>query len=91
MKSGIKELIKNPLQPLKNFGNGIANRYEAYVRNKAIESVNQKISTKGLNIDAISESDYEAMVSDECKDIKNSHSSKITKVALSLLGLDLLT
>lgn len=68
----------------------VKNKYDEMARQKAIKAVNQKLADHNLKADELSSDDYEAMVSDELKDIKLGHSKTVAKGVLTILGLDLL-
>ncbi len=70
--------------------NGIGNKYDEHIKEKAIKEVDRTLSLHNLNAEDIEEDDYEAMVSEEISKIKENYSSNIAKVGFSLLGLDLL-
>lgn len=69
---------------------GVKDRYSEIVKNKAIESVNQKILDRGLRVEDISAEDYEMMVSEAAKDVKMGHTKKAAQGMLAVLGFDLL-
>ena len=64
--------------------------YDRHIRKKAIELVEQKLEIRGLNSAEIALEDYEAMVSDNTKDIQKEYTKKMAQSALAVLGLDLL-
>lgn len=82
--------FKKPLALLKETALAVDEKYEHYIRDKAIESVNKKLLAKGLKVEQISIDDYEAMVCDSVKDIKKEHTKKLSQGLLSFIGLDLL-
>lgn len=85
-----KTLAKNTFEGLKETALAVDRKYETYVRTKAIELLNQKLSEKGLKVDAISKEDYEAMVCDHVKDIKKGHTQKLSQGLFTFIGLDFL-
>ena len=85
-----KILAKNAFESVKETALVVDRKYETYVREKAIELLNQKLSEKGLKVDAISKDDYEAMVCDHVKDIKKSHSKKLSQGLFTFIGIDFL-
>lgn len=85
-----KTLAINAFESVKETALVVDRKYETYVREKAIELLNQKLSEKGLKVDVISKDDYEAMVCDHVKDIKKSHSKKLSQGLFTFIGIDFL-
>lgn len=82
--------FKKPLSSLKEGALVVDEKYEHYVRSKAIKAVNQKLLDKGLKIEQIAKADYEAMVCDSAKDIKKEHAKKVSQGLFTFIGFDLL-
>ena len=86
----VRTKLDNALDSLKNGIDTVGDKYESHIREKAIEKVNKKIEEKGIEIDQIADDDYEAMISDLSKDIKEDYAKKASQGLLAVLGLDLL-
>ena len=84
------DVLKKSYASLKEAAVLVDEKYEHYVRSKAIEAVNQKLLDKGLKVEQIAKTDYEAMVCDSTKDIKKEHAKKLSQGLFSFIGLDLL-
>jgi len=69
---------------------GIGDKYDKYIKKKAIKNVDENLMLHNLTADDIESDDYEAMISEEMSKIKVEYSSNVAKVALGALGLDLL-
>lgn len=85
-----KNKLDNAIESIKNGVNSVGDKYENHIREKAVERVNKKIEEKGLNIDQIEDEDYEAMISDLSKDIKEDYAKKASGGLLAFIGLDFL-
>ncbi|WP_121628740.1 hypothetical protein [Poseidonibacter antarcticus] len=85
-----EKLLENSINSIKEGLNTVGNKYDNHIREKAVEKVNEKIHDKGLNIDQIEQDDYEAMVSDLSKDIKEDYAKKASQGLLAVIGLDFL-
>lgn len=83
-----KNMIDDTIESIKSGIESIGNSYESFVREKAIEEVNQRIEERGIEIEDITKEDYEAMVSDLSKDIKENYAKKTSQGLLLLMGLD---
>ena len=64
--------------------------YDGHVREKAVNEVNERIIAKGLDINQIETDDYEAMISDLSKDIKEEYAKKTAQGLFAFIGLDFL-
>ena len=73
---------------LLNYFSG--NKYDNHIKEKAVEEVNKKLDDKNINIEQIEQDDYEAMVSDLSKDIREDYAKKTSQGLLALIGLDML-
>lgn len=85
-----EDILNNAIASIKNGMNSVENTYESHIKEKAVEEVNKKISEKGLKKEQILDEDYEAMISDLSKDIKNDYSKKAAQGLLAFIGLDML-
>ena len=85
-----KNMLDETIQSIKNGVDTIGEKYDAHIREKAVELVNKKIKEKGLEVDQIEEDDYEAMISDLSKDIKEDYAKKASGGLLAFIGLDFL-
>lgn len=83
-------LLDDAIKSIKDGANSVSNKYEEHIREKAIEKVNEKIKEKDLEIEKIEQDDYEAMISDLSKDIKEDYAKKASQGLLTFIGLDLL-
>ena len=68
----------------------ITDKYDTYIKMKAIKQVDEKLLLHSLKVEDIASDDYEAMIDSEMSKIKEEYASNTAKVGLSLLGLDLL-
>ncbi len=85
-----EKLLDDAIQSIKGGANTVSNKYDEHIREKAIEKVNEKIKEKNLTIDEIEEDDYEVMISDLSKDIKEDYAKKASQGLLAFIGLDML-
>jgi len=87
-----REMMQNKLdEAIKSIKKGldtVEDKYDSHIREKAIEEVNKKIEEKGLNIEQIENDDYEAMISDLSKDIKENYAKKASGGLLAFIGFD---
>ncbi len=83
-------ILSSAIEAIKNTKDKVVDSYDGHIREKAIEDVNEKIREKGLDISSIAQDDYEAMVSDLSKDIRENYAQKATQGLLAFVGLDLL-
>jgi hypothetical protein len=86
-----ENMLNTSVDAIKNLPNQVLSKYETFIRQKAIKKVDEKLTLHKLTPDDISKEDYEAMVSEAIKDIKEDYATKAAQGALALLGLDLLT
>jgi len=84
MQNKLDEAIKS----IKKGLDTVEDKYDSHIREKAIEEVNKKIEEKGLNIEQIENDDYEAMISDLSKDIKENYAKKASGGLLAFIGFD---
>lgn len=85
-----KTKLDEAIDAIKNGIDSVGDKYDSHIREKAVDLVNEKIQEKGLEIDQIEEDDYEAMVSDLSKDIREDYAKKASGGLLALIGLDFL-
>lgn len=85
-----KNILDETIDSIKNGIDTIGDKYDAHIREKAVEQVNEKIKEKGVDIEKIEEDDYEAMVSDLSKDIREDYAKKASGGLLAFIGLDFL-
>lgn len=83
-------LLDEAIASIKNNLNSVSNKYEQHIREKAVEEVNKKIDSKNIKLEQIDQDDYEAMISDLSKDIKENYAKKASQGLLAFIGLDLL-
>ena len=86
----MKEFISSSIESITNTTKSVTNAYDSHIRDKAIKEINEKIQAKGLQRDAIEQADYEVMVSDLSKDIREDYAKKAAQGLLAFIGLDLL-
>ena len=85
-----KNKLDEAIESIKNGIDTVRVKYDNHIREKAIEEVNTKIESKGLSIEQIEDDDYEAMISDLSKDIKEDYAKKASGGLLAFIGLDFL-
>jgi len=85
-----ENILDEAIKSLSKAKNTVSNKYDNHIREQAVEKVNAKIESKGLDIDQIQQDDYEAMVSDLSKDIREDYAKKASQGLLAVIGLDLL-
>ena len=85
-----KNKLYQAIESIKNGIDTIGDKYDSHIREKAVEEVNKKIEEKGLSIEQIEDDDYEAMISDLSKDIKEDYAKKASQGLLAFIGLDML-
>lgn len=86
----MKEFLSSSIDSITDTAKSVTDAYDAHIKEKAIRVVNEKIETKGLQIEQIEQEDYEAMISDLSKDIKEDYAKKAAQGLLAFIGLDLL-
>ncbi len=64
--------------------------YDTFIREKAIEKVNKKLAENKIDIQSVDTKDYEAMVSDSCKDIKETYYKHASQGLMVIMGIDFL-
>lgn len=64
--------------------------YETHIRQKAIEVVNAKLEEKMIDRNTVPMDDYEAMVCDTCKDLKETHQKRFSQGLMVVMGIDFL-
>ena len=85
-----KDLLDKTINEIKNSINTVGDKYDNHIKEKARKEVDKKIKEKGIDIDQIDSDDYEAMIDDLSKDIKNDYSKKAGQGLMAFIGLDLL-
>jgi len=85
-----EKLFDDAIKSIKETTAAVSSKYDEHIREKAIEKVNEKIKEKNLDIDAIENDDYEVMINDLSKDIKEDYSKKASQGLLAFIGLDFL-
>ncbi len=68
----------------------ISKAYETHIREKAIETVNAKLMENKIDIACVESKDYEAMVNDSCKDIKEIYAKRASQGLMCIMGIDFL-
>ena len=82
--------IDATLNVVKNGTSGVSNMYSGYIRKKAVDSVNEKISLAGIDINIIDPMEYEIMVDEASKEIKKDHALTAVKGLAAIIGIDFL-
>ena len=82
--------LDEAIESIKNGLDTVGDKYDSHIREKAIEEVNKKIEEKGVKIEQIENDDYEAMISDLSKDIKEDYAKKASGGLLTFIGFDLI-
>mgnify|MGYP000733454370 CR=1 FL=1 len=85
-----ENLFDDALKSIKDTTNSVTSKYDEHIREKAVEKVNEKIKEKKLSVDEIENDDYEVMINDLSKDIKEDYSKKASQGLLAFIGLDFL-
>ena len=85
-----KNLLEETIEQIKKGVETVSDKYDNHIREKAVEKVNKTIDDKGLKVDQIESDDYESMVSDLSKDIREDYSKKASQGLLAVIGLDFL-
>lgn len=85
-----EDILNNAIESIKNGIDAVEDSYENHIKEKAVKEIDEKINEKGLKKEQILDEDYEAMVSDLAKDIKNDYSKKATQGLLAFIGLDMI-
>ena len=68
----------------------VGTAYDTFIREKAIEKVNKKLAENKIDIQSVDTKDYEAMVSDSCKDIKETYYKHASQGLMVIMGIDFL-
>jgi len=84
------QILDNTIDSIKNGIDTVGDKYDNHIREKAVKQVNKKIEDKGLEIEQIEDDDYEAMISDLSKDIREDYAKKTSQGLLAVIGLDFL-
>jgi len=85
-----KNKLDDAIESIKNGVSSVGDKYDNHIREKAVQQVNKKIEEKGLDVQQIEDDDYEAMISDLSKDIKEDYAKKASGGLLAFIGLDFL-
>lgn len=85
-----RTLLDDAISSVKSGTERVFSMYDDHVRGKAIKEVNEKIKEKGIDLEQIATDDYEAMISDLSKDIKEEYAKKTAQGLFAFVGLDLL-
>jgi hypothetical protein len=82
--------LQSAMNALSDTKDKVFDMYDGHIREKAVNEVNERISTKGLDVNQIATDDYEAMISDLSKDIKQEYAKKTAQGLFAFIGLDFL-
>ena len=85
-----QSLLYETIEQIKNGVDSVSDKYDTHIKEKAVEQVNETIDNKGLKVEQIEQDDYEAMVSDISKDIREDYAKKASQGLLAVIGLDFL-
>ena len=80
--------MKSTLKNIKKGINSVGDKYEKYLRKKAIIKVDEKLLLHKLKKDEITDEEYEAMIYEETLIIKKEHAQNTVKGLLIAIGLD---
>jgi len=86
----INEMLDKSIDTITNITDQIGQKYEIYLREKAIEKVEQKLNKMNIKIEDVSDEDYEVMINDEVNNLKKEYATNVAKVALGVLGFDMI-
>ena len=89
-KMNAQNLLDETIEQIKNGVDSVSDKYDTHIKEKAVEQVNETIDNKGLKVEQIEQDDYEAMVSDISKDIREDYAKKASQGLLAVIGLDFL-
>jgi hypothetical protein len=82
--------LQSAMNALSDTKDKVFDMYDGHIREKAVNEVNERISAKGLDVNQIATDDYEAMISDLSKDIKQEYAKKTAQGLFAFIGLDFL-
>ena len=85
-----ENLLDDAIKSIKGASNTISSKYDEHIREKAIEKVDSKIHELGIEVEQIEKDDYEVMISDLSKDIKEDYAKKTSQGLLAVIGFDML-
>ena len=85
-----RNLLDETINQIKNSVETVTDKYDNHIRKKAVEKVNKTIDDKDLKVEQIESDDYESMVSDLSKDIREDYAKKASQGLLAVIGLDFL-
>lgn len=83
-------LLDDTIASIKSTTQTVGDKYDEHIREKAIEEVNERLKENNLAVDSIEKEDYEVMVSDLSKDIRENYATKASHGLLAIIGLDFL-
>lgn len=83
-------IIETSIDKVVNTKDKILSSYDKHIRNKAIDMVNQRLEKENINVNMVSQLDYEVMVSDASKDIRANYNKRSAQALLIFIGLDFL-
>lgn len=86
----MKNFLSNTIDTIHSASKNVVATYDKHIREKAMETVDEKLQAKGLKIEDIALEDYEAMVNDAAKDVQSTYNKRLAQAGLTALGLDLL-
>lgn len=82
--------FQSAIDALADGKNKVFDIYDGHIREKAVNEVNERITAKGIDLNKIATDDYEAMISDLSKDIKEEYAKKTAQGLFAFIGLDFL-
>ncbi len=86
----MKDFIDTSVKKIEEGTNAISCAYEKHIRSKAIEEVEKRLTLEKINKEEIGQEDFEAMVNDVSKDIKEKYSKRVSQGLLAIIGIDFL-
>ncbi len=84
------EVLTQTMTKIEDTSNMLTKTYDTYIREKAIEMVNAKLEENKIDVAKVENNDYEAMVNDSCKDIKEKYAKRVSQGLMAIMGIDFL-
>lgn len=84
------EVLTQTMTKIEDTSTMISKTYDIYIREKAIEMVNAKLEENKIDVAKVENNDYEAMVNDSCKDIKEKYAKRVSQGLMVIMGIDFL-
>lgn len=84
------EVLTQIMTKIEGTSKILSKTYDTYIREKAIEIVNTKLEENKIDISLVESNDYEAMINDSCKDIKEKYAKRVSQSLMAIIGIDFL-